>query len=113
MHIIPQQMEKKDVTLIDVRGHDEIRDNGGILTHAGVKAQTIPLEEFSSALQMETTVFKQKYGFSKPNPVSDAIVLTCRSGKRSAVACVEAEARGYRKVFNHEGGAMAWHSENQ
>ncbi len=39
---------------------------------------------------------------------ADEVVIHCRSGKRSAAACLYLESQGFKKVVNLEGGVMAW-----
>ena len=38
----------------------------------------------------------------------EEIIIHCRSGKRSAAACLSLETQGFKKVVNLEGGVMAW-----
>ncbi len=40
-------------------------------------------------------------------PTDKSIIFVCRSGKRSGQACINVEPSG-RKVFNMEGGMLAW-----
>jgi rhodanese-related sulfurtransferase len=42
-------------------------------------------------------------------PTDKPIIFICRSGKRSGKACDDVAATG-RKVFNMEGGMLAWQS---
>ncbi len=42
---------------------------------------------------------------------SEAVVLVCRSGRRSATAAAELERRGYGRVASVEGGMLAWNAE--
>jgi len=37
------------------------------------------------------------------------LILVCRSGARSAQACMYLMQQGYENVFNLRGGMMAWH----
>ncbi|HEY9615324.1 MAG TPA: rhodanese-like domain-containing protein [Microcoleaceae cyanobacterium] len=41
-------------------------------------------------------------------PKDRAIVLTCLSGHRSAIAAQWLASQGYRQVYNLKGGTMAW-----
>lgn len=38
----------------------------------------------------------------------EEIIIHCRSGKRSAAACLYLESQGFNKTVNLEGGVLAW-----
>lgn len=38
----------------------------------------------------------------------EKLIMVCRSGARSAQACMFLQQQGYDKVFNLRGGMMAW-----
>ena len=38
----------------------------------------------------------------------EKLIMVCRSGARSAQACMYLQQQGYEKVFNLRGGMMAW-----
>jgi len=40
------------------------------------------------------------------------IILSCRSGAQSAVACKQLGKQGYENVYNLKGGILNWQSEN-
>ena len=40
----------------------------------------------------------------------EAIVLICRSGRRSIAAAQQLAAAGFTKLYNLRGGMMAWNS---
>jgi rhodanese-related sulfurtransferase len=40
------------------------------------------------------------------------IVVTCRSGSQSAMACRELRKDGFAEVYNLRGGVLAWQSAN-
>lgn len=44
-------------------------------------------------------------------PTDAAIVLVCRSGRRSATAAASLVARGYAEVYNLVGGMIRWNAE--
>lgn len=44
----------------------------------------------------------------KQNP----IIVGCRSGHRSGQACAALKKQGFEKVYNLQGGVMAWRSAN-
>jgi len=39
---------------------------------------------------------------------NDEIIIHCRSGKRSATACLFLESLGFKNTVNVEGGMLAW-----
>lgn len=46
----------------------------------------------------------------KDIPKEQAIVLTCLSGHRSAIAAQWLVTQGYRQIYNLQGGLLAWQS---
>ena len=64
------------------------------------KAKHIPLGQLSSRLK-EIDQFK-----SKP------VLVTCRSGQRSARACGMLKKAGFETVYNQAGGIIAWERAN-
>jgi rhodanese-related sulfurtransferase len=64
------------------------------------KARHIPLGQLSSRLQ-ELDKFK-----------STPVLVTCRSGQRSARACGILKKAGFETVYNHAGGFIAWQNAN-
>lgn len=64
------------------------------------KAKHIPLGQLSSRIQ-ELNKHKNK-----------PILVTCRSGQRSARACGMLKKAGFETVFNQAGGIIAWERAN-
>ncbi len=64
------------------------------------KARHIPLGQLASRLQ-ELEKFKGK-----------PILVTCRSGQRSARACSMLKKAGFEIVYNQAGGIIAWERAN-
>ena len=64
------------------------------------KAKHIPLRQLSGRLQ-ELDKFKGK-----------PILVTCRSGHRSARACGMLKKAGFETVYNQAGGIIAWERAN-
>jgi len=64
------------------------------------KARHIPLGKLASRMQ-ELDKFK-----SRP------ILVTCRSGQRSARACGMLKKAGFETVYNQAGGIIAWERAN-
>jgi rhodanese-related sulfurtransferase len=83
-----------DALILDVREDKEFA-SGHI-----PKAKHIPLCQLSSRLK---ELDKHK---GKP------ILVTCRSGHRSARACGMLKKAGFETVFNQEGGIIAWERAN-
>ena len=79
---------------IDVRRPDEIEATGKV----DPRAENIPVEEIeggSFAFRLNDTNFEKRFGFPKPED-DQTIVFTCRSGQRSARACMHAIEEGYK-----------------
>lgn len=64
------------------------------------KAKHIPLGKLSGRIQ-ELDKYKKK-----------PILVTCRSGQRSARACGILKKAGFETVFNQAGGIIAWERAN-
>ena len=86
---LAQLKEKNNVVrVIDIRQPAEL--NSGIIPGAeALPMHTIPLR--LGELKQEET-----------------LVMVCRSGARSAQACMFLQQQGYDNVFNLRGGMMAW-----
>jgi len=86
---LAQLKEKNNaVRVIDIRQPAEL--NSGIIPGAeALPMHTIPLR--LSELKREET-----------------LIMVCRSGARSAQACMFLQQQGYDNVFNLRGGMMAW-----
>lgn len=82
--------EKQDIQLVDVREFFEydISNLGGI---------HIPLRNLQTDM--------------KRLDASKETVVMCRSGARSYEACRRLKLDGFNKVFNLEGGMLAWAHE--
>ena len=83
-----------DALILDVREDKEFA-SGHI-----PKARHIPLGKLASRIQ---ELEKHK---GKP------ILVTCRSGQRSARACGMLKKAGFETVYNQEGGIIAWERAN-
>ena len=82
-----------DITLIDVREPHE----WDIANLGELGARLIPLDELSRRLAELDSARR--------------IVLHCRSGARSAQALRSLQAAGFRKLWNLDGGILAWAEE--
>jgi len=83
-----------DALILDVREDKEFA-SGHI-----PKAKHIPLGKLASRIQ---ELEKHK---GRP------ILVTCRSGQRSARACSMLKKAGFETVYNQEGGIIAWERAN-
>jgi rhodanese-related sulfurtransferase len=83
-----------DALILDVR-EDKEYASGHI-----PRARHIPLGQLAGRIQ-ELDKFK-----SRP------ILVTCRSGQRSARACGMLKKAGFETVYNQAGGIMAWERAN-
>jgi rhodanese-related sulfurtransferase len=89
-----QKINHDDALVIDVREPAEVAQ-GKI-----AKARHIPLAELNGRLN-ELEKFKAK-----------PIIVTCRSGNRSARACGILAKQGFTDVYNLAGGMTAWQQAN-
>ncbi len=80
----------EDVNLVDVREPHEYEEAniGGRLVPLG-KVQTMQVEELEDLKDKEVIVY-------------------CRSGRRSMMACQMLEQAGFKNTYNLEGGILAW-----
>jgi rhodanese-related sulfurtransferase len=80
----------ENIHLVDVREDEERREFniGGIHHRLGLiqTMETDPLDDWKE----------------------EEIIVYCRSGKRSANACMILETMGFTNVVNLEGGLLAW-----
>jgi len=89
-----QLINHQDAIVLDVREQNEFQD-GHI-----VNSIHIPLTALKTKLG-ELEEFK-----SRP------VIVSCRSGKRSASACSTLHKQGFETVYNMGGGIMAWKNAN-
>jgi len=91
---------KKKYTLIDVRRVDELR-YGMIPT-----AVHLALHELDEAIELSEEMFSKRYGFAKLS-TTEKIIVYCRTGSRSGIACAYLKSKGYH-VSNYAGSVQAW-----
>jgi rhodanese-related sulfurtransferase len=87
-----QMLNHDEPVLLDVREDSEFKD-GHI-----IDALHIPLGKIDSRME-ELEKFREK-----------PIIVSCRSGHRSANACAKLRKHGFETVYNLKGGVMAWQS---
>lgn len=81
-------LESQAALLVDVRTPSESA-RGGIPGARNIPLHLLPLRQ-------------------EELPDGQAVVFYCQSGNRSAQACVFMASQGRRKVFNLQGGILAW-----
>ncbi|MBK1647489.1 rhodanese-like domain-containing protein [Rhabdochromatium marinum] len=87
-------INRRDATVIDVRPSADF-DKGHI-----IHAINIPMNGFRNQLG---TLGKYR---DKP------LVVSCRSGSQSQMACGILRKQGFAEVYNLRGGVMAWQNAN-
>lgn len=87
-----QLLNHNDAIMLDVREDNEYKD-GHILD-----ALHIPLGKLGDRMD-ELEKFREK-----------SIIVSCRSGHRSASACAKLRKSGFENIYNLKGGVMAWQS---
>ncbi|MEJ2753515.1 MAG: rhodanese-like domain-containing protein [Chloroflexota bacterium] len=83
------QDSEKDILLVDVRSPSEYVHDGHI-----EGAQLLPLQQLMQG--------------AAELPREQEIVIVCRSGNRSMVACQQLVQMGFANVKNFNGGMIAW-----
>ncbi len=78
------------INLIDVREPEEF-------AAANIGAKLIPLGQIMSMQIEELEELR-----------NEEVIIHCRSGKRSAQACMMLEQMGFTNTVNVEGGILAW-----
>jgi rhodanese-related sulfurtransferase len=90
-----------ETLILDVREPDEFAE-GNI-----PRSVNVPVSVIQEAMALTDADFEDQYGFKKPSKDA-AIVLYCRSGRRSTRACDTIAPLGYTKLRNYTGGWMDW-----
>ena len=90
---VVQLLNKNNSLVLDVRENNEYKD-GHI-----IDSLHIPMGDVKNRLS-ELEKYKQ-----------DNVIVSCRSGHRSARICSLLKKNGYENIFNLKGGIMAWESD--
>lgn len=88
---LKQKLDKGEkINLVDVREPNEFEESniGGRLVPLG-NVQTMQIEELEDLKDKEVIVY-------------------CRSGRRSMLACQIMDQMGFKDTYNLEGGILAW-----
>ena len=94
---VNQELSKGNVTLIDIRESEELKQNGRI---AGAVHAPRGMLEFYA----DESLPYHKPEFDKKK----RIILHCASGGRSALAAATLKQMGYENVAHMDGGLKAW-----
>lgn len=94
---VKQEMDRGNVTLIDIREKDELEQNGAI--PGSVHAPRGMIEFYA-----DPSLPYHKPEFNKDN----RIILHCASGGRSALAAATLKQMGYQNIAHLDGGFKAW-----
>lgn len=97
---VKEELDKGNVTLIDIRESEELKQNGKI--PGSVHAPRGMLEFYA-----DPSLPYHKPEFDKNN----RIILHCASGGRSALATATLKQMGYENVAHLDGGFKAWKEE--
>lgn len=88
---LKQKIEKGEkVNLIDVREPAEVAE-------ANIGGRAVPLGNIQAMQLDELEDLKD-----------EDVIVYCRSGKRSAMACMVLDQAGFKNTYNMEGGMLAW-----
>ncbi len=87
-------INRRDALVVDVRSAADYA-KGHI-----IRAKNLPMNGFSKQIQT-----LQKY---KDKP----IIVCCRSGSQSSLACQQLRKAGFQEVYNLQGGLLAWENAN-
>ncbi|XP_074104563.1 rhodanese domain-containing protein CG4456 isoform X2 [Cotesia typhae] len=100
--------QKNDkVLIIDVREQKEIDETGKL-----PGSIHIPMGNVTQMLNLTDEEFKNQFNKSKPNK-DTKIVLSCRSGMRSANVQQELLKLGYENAYNYIGGWSEWETKQK
>lgn len=91
-----------NVTLIDVREPNELKDDGKI-----PYSVNIPLGQIAEAFQLSKLEFHSKYGIEKPSE-SEGFVISCKSGRRATNAFNKLFPLGYTNIVVYSGSYQDW-----
>jgi rhodanese-related sulfurtransferase len=83
----------EQLNIIDVREPNEFAE-------FNIGAKLIPLGQIQSLQVDELEGLKDQ-----------EVIIHCRSGKRSATACMILDSLGFKNTKNLEGGMLAWQAE--
>jgi rhodanese-related sulfurtransferase len=95
------EMAKRNVTIIDIREPDEVKQNGKIA--GSVNAPRGMLEFYADA---SLPYYKPEFNKEKK------IILYCATSGRSALAVKTLKEMGYTNIAHVDGGLKAWQAED-
>ncbi|XP_011502123.1 PREDICTED: heat shock protein 67B2-like [Ceratosolen solmsi marchali] len=105
---IVKAQKDENILIIDVRENYEIEETGKL-----PGSVHIPMHEVTnSLLSLTNKEFEKK--FNRQKPVHDTkIILSCKSGRRSAMTQLDVQKLGYKNVHNYLGGWLDWESHQK
>jgi rhodanese-related sulfurtransferase len=106
-----RSLQYRRAIILDVRTQFEVNEFGKI-----PNSSLVPHDKVEAAMRLPGGEFKVNYGFYKPDPNGESIIVYCRSGKRAEFAAkVLRDKYGFRNVFNYQASWIEWeklHPEN-
>ena len=103
LQALQQSLQRNSILLIDVRNRTELNEVGQI-----PESVCLPLHEVDLGFELSNAQFLERYGFLKPDPQSQNVILTCRSGRRVLVADRIMKAKGYNNLRIYSGSFKDW-----
>ncbi|KIP04419.1 hypothetical protein PHLGIDRAFT_15210 [Phlebiopsis gigantea 11061_1 CR5-6] len=71
-------------------------------------AVNVPLSAvLAGAFALDPTAFSAQFGFNKPCEDQELVVY-CKKGKRSSIACDSAKKAGYNNIAEYKGSWLDW-----
>lgn len=105
---IVKAQKNDNVLIIDVREQSEIDETGKL-----PGSIHIPMGDVTNTLlNLTEKEFKSRFNRDKPSK-STKIILSCRSGKRSAMVQADIQKLGYQNAYNYVGGWLDWESNQK
>ncbi|XP_076292163.1 rhodanese domain-containing protein CG4456 [Lasioglossum baleicum] len=105
---IVKAQKNDNVLIIDVREQSEIDETGKL-----PGSIHIPMGDVTNTLlNLTEKEFKSRFNRDKPSK-STKIILSCRSGKRSAMVQEDIQKLGYQNAYNYVGGWLDWESNQK
>ncbi|KZC13850.1 PREDICTED: thiosulfate sulfurtransferase/rhodanese-like domain-containing protein 3 [Dufourea novaeangliae] len=105
---ILEAQKDNNVLIIDVREQNEINETGKL-----PGSIHIPMGNVSNVLSsLSPKDFRNTFDKEKPSK-DTKIILSCRSGKRSAMVQEEIQKLGYQKAYNYVGGWLDWENNQK
>lgn len=105
---ILEAQKDSSVLIIDVRTQEEIDETGKLPGSIHIPMGDVP----DTLINVPEDQFKAKYGKDKPTK-DTKIIVSCRSGRRSAMVQDAIQKLGYENSYNYTGGWLDWESNQK